>query len=70
MVEALPDDIFEGAIIGRRMRIVLGVEVVFREVEVTWKLRRFWVDRGRWGSGSQVALVQVLRQRTGTSAKV
>lgn len=70
MGEALPDGVFEGAIVGRRTRIMLGGKVDFWEAEVTWELRGFWVGRGRWGSGSWVALVLVQRQKIKTSAKM
>ena len=66
--EALPDGVFEGAIVGRRTRIVLGGKVDFREAEVTRELQGFWVGRGRWGSGSWVALVLVQKQKIKTSA--
>ena len=70
MGKALPDGVFEGAIVGRRMRIMLGGEVDFREAEVTWELRGFWVGRGHWVSGSWVALVLVQRQKIRTSTKM
>jgi len=67
--EALPDDIFGGAIVGRQTRVAVEVVVDFWEVGVMQEFRGFRVVRGRWGSESWVGSVQVQRQKAETSVK-